>query len=213
MSVIRITSIAKKFIMALSGLFLIVFLLVHLGVNLLLLSSDQSLFNEASHFMATNPIIQVMQYVLALGFLVHILSGIALTVQNSLARPNQYASNKPSANSSIESRTMIISGVLVLLFLILHLRNFFYYIKFGYVPEGGDYILVADLFDIWYYTLIYVASFVLLGFHLNHGFQSSFQSMGANNKTWANIWKKVGTLYSIIVAGGFSIIALYHFFN
>jgi succinate dehydrogenase / fumarate reductase cytochrome b subunit len=213
MSVIRITSIAKKFIMALSGLFLIVFLLVHLGVNLLLLSSDQDLFNEASHFMATNPLIQVMQYVLALGFLVHILSGIALTVQNRLARPIQYARNKPSANSSLESRTMIVSGVLVLLFLILHMRNFFYHMKFGVVPEGGDYMLVSNLFDIWYYTLLYVASFVILGFHLNHGFQSAFQSMGANNSTWSKIWKRVGTVYSVLVAGGFSIIALYLFLN
>lgn len=213
MSVIRITSIAKKFIMALSGLFLIVFLLVHLGINLLLLSSDPDLFNSASHFMATNPLIQVAQYVLALGFLVHILSGIALTVQNHLARPIQYASNKPSANSSLESRTMIVSGMLVLLFLILHMRNFFYHIKFGQVPDGGDYVLVTNLFDIWYYTLLYVASFVILGFHLNHGFQSAFQSMGANNSSWSMIWKKAGTIYSVIVAGGFSVIALYLFFN
>ena len=129
MSIFRITSIAKKFIMALSGLFLIVFLLVHLGINLLLLSDNEDLFNEASHFMATNPLILIMQYVLALGFVVHILSGIALTVQNQLARPNSYANNKPSANSILESRTMIVSGVLVLLFLVLHMRNFFYHIK------------------------------------------------------------------------------------
>ena len=213
MSIFRITSIAKKFIMALSGLFLIIFLLVHLGVNLLLLSDNEDLFNEASHFMATNPLIKLMQYVLALGFLVHILSGIALTVQNKLARPDGYSYNKPSANSSIESRTMIISGILVLLFLILHMRNFFYHLKFGHVPEGGDYMLVSDLFDIWYYTLIYVVSFVILGLHLNHGFQSSFQSLGANNKTWMHVWKKAGTIYSVIVAGGFSVIALYLFFN
>jgi succinate dehydrogenase / fumarate reductase cytochrome b subunit len=213
MSVIRISSIAKKFIMALSGLFLIVFLLVHLGVNLLLLSSNPDLFNEASHFMATNPLIQIMQYVLALGFVVHILSGVALTVQNYLARPNRYAMNRPSENASLESRTMIVSGGLVLLFLLLHMRNFFYYIKFGQLPEGGDYVLVTDLFDIWYYTMIYVASFIILGFHLNHGFQSSFQSLGANNKFWGQIWKKAGTIYSVIIAGGFSIIALYLFFN
>lgn len=213
MSIIRITSIAKKFIMALSGLFLIVFLLVHLGVNLLLLSSDPDLFNGASHFMATNPLIQIMQYVLALGFVVHILSGVALTVQNQLARPVSYAKNNAAANSSLESRTMIISGGIVLLFLILHMRNFFYYIKFGHVPTGGDYVLVTDLFDIWYYTLIYVASFVILGFHLNHGFQSAFQSLGASNTTWGMIWKKVGLAFSVLIAGGFSIIALYLFFN
>jgi succinate dehydrogenase / fumarate reductase cytochrome b subunit len=108
---------------------------------------------------------------------------------------------------------MIVSGVLVLLFLILHMRNFFYHMKFGVVPEGGDYMLVSNLFDIWYYTLLYVASFVILGFHLNHGFQSAFQSMGANNSTWSKIWKRVGTVYSVLVAGGFSIIALYLFLN
>ena len=74
-------------------------------------------------------------------------------------------------------------------------------------------MLVSDLFDIWYYTLIYVVSFVILGLHLNHGFQSSFQSLGANNKTWMQVWKKAGTIYSVIVAGGFSVIALYLFFN
>jgi succinate dehydrogenase / fumarate reductase cytochrome b subunit len=107
---------------------------------------------------------------------------------------------------------MIQTGILVLLFLILHLRNFWYVIKFGTVPPGGDYELVTGLFDIWYYTLIYVVAFVLLGLHLNHGFQSSFQSIGANNKTWTPIWKRAGTVYSVLISGGFSIIALYHFF-
>ena len=208
----RITSIARKFVMALSGLFLVSFLIVHLSINLLSLSSNPQLFNDASHFMATNPVIQTMQYVLALGFLIHIALGIVLTRMNYAARPQRYAYDRPGENSKMESRSMIITGILVLLFLILHLRDFFYVIKFGVMPEGGDYQLVSDLFGVWWYTLIYVASFILLGFHLNHGFQSAFQSMGANNKTWSPIWKKVGSVFSIVVAGGFSLIALYHFF-
>ena len=198
--------------MALLGFFLMVFLLVHLGVNLLLLSSNPDLFNEASHFMATNPVIQVMQYVLALGFIFHIFLGIILTIQNNAARPQGYINNNPGANSSIESRTMIYTGILILLFLIIHMRNFFYVIKFGTLPIGGDYVLVSDLFGIWYYTLLYVVSFILLGFHLNHGFYSAFQSMGLDNTTWIRVWKILGTVFSVVIAGGFSIIALYLYF-
>ena len=198
--------------MSLLGLFLVVFLVVHLGVNLLLLSSDPDLFNAASHFMATNPLIQVMQYVLALGFILHIVFGIILWFQNNAARPKGYAKNNAATNSSLESRTMIYTGLLILLFLIIHMRNFFYVIKFGEVPSGGDYVLVSEFFGIWYYTVAYVVAFILLGLHLNHGFQSAFQSVGLNNKTWTPIWKLIGTIYSVIIAGGFSIVALYHFF-
>lgn len=208
----KFTSITRKIIMSLLGLFLVVFLIVHLGVNLLLLSSNSELFNAASHFMATNPVIQVMQYVLALGFIFHIILGIVLTLQNNKARPKDYAKNNSGANSSLESRTMIYTGLLILLFLIIHLRNFFFVIKFGEVPNGGDYVLVTNLFGIWYYALLYVVAFILLGLHLNHGFQSAFQSMGLNNKTWTPILKIIGTLYSVLIAGGFSLIALYHFF-
>ena len=208
----KFTSIARKIIMSLLGLFLVVFLAVHLGVNLLLLSIDPDLFNAASHFMATNPVIQVMQYVLALGFILHIILGIVLTLENNSARPKGYAKNNSAVNSSLESRTMIYTGLLILLFLIIHMRNFFYVIKFGQVPTGGDYVLVTDFFGIWYYTVLYVVAFILLGLHLNHGFQSAFQSIGLNNKTWTPILKITGTIYSVVIAGGFSLIALYHFF-
>jgi succinate dehydrogenase / fumarate reductase cytochrome b subunit len=208
----KFTTIGRKIIMSLLGLFLVVFLAVHLGVNLLLLSSNSELFNEASHFMATNPLIQVAQYVLALGFILHIIFGIVLTLQNNAARPQGYVKSNAAVNSSLESRTMIYTGLLILLFLIIHMRNFFYVIKFGEVPNGGDYVLVTELFGIWYYTLIYVVAFILLGLHLNHGFQSAFQSIGLDNKTWAPILKIIGTIYSVIIAGGFSLIALYLFF-
>lgn len=208
----KLTSITRKILMSLLGLFLVVFLIVHLGVNLLLLSSDPDLFNAASHFMATNPLIQIMQYVLALGFILHIFLGIVLTLQNHLARPKGYAKSNAASNSSLESRTMIYTGLLVLLFLIIHILNFFAVIKFGEVPAGGDYVLVTEFFGNWYYTVLYVVAFILLGLHLNHGFQSAFQSIGLNNKTWTPILRLIGTIYSVIIAGGFSLIALYHFF-
>lgn len=208
----KFTTISRKITMSLLGLFLVIFLIVHLGVNLLLLSSNPELFNEASHFMASNPIIQIAQYILALGFILHIVFGIVLTLQNNAARPDGYVKTNAAANSSLESRTMIYTGALILVFLIIHMRNFFAVIKFGEVPAGGDYVLVTELFGVWYYTLIYVVSFIFLGLHLNHGFQSAFQSVGLNNKTWTPIWKLIGTIYSVIVAGGFSIVALYHFF-
>jgi len=208
----KFTTIGRKIVMSLLGLFLVMFLAVHLGINLLLLSSNPDLFNEASHFMATNPAIQVGQYVLALGFILHIIFGSVLTLQNNAARPKGYVKSNPAANSGLESRTMIYTGLLILLFLFLHLKDFFFVIKFGEVPSGGDYVLVTELFGIWYYTLIYVVAFILLGLHLNHGFQSAFQSIGLNNKTWTPIWKIIGTIYSVVIAGGFSLIALYHFF-
>ena len=196
--------------MALTGLFLIVFLVVHLVVNFLTLISEDA-FNAASHFMATNILIQGMQYVLALGFILHIATGIILTLQNQAARPVKYANNRPGENSSLSSRSMIRTGLLVLVFLFIHLYNYFYKMKF--VGVDNDYILVIELFDSWIYTLIYVAAFVLLGIHLNHGFQSAFQSMGAIHRKYTPWIEKFGTIYSVVVEAGFSLIAIYHFIN
>ena len=117
----ELSSIFRKFIMALTGLFLISFLLIHLIINLFTLAPSKDLFNEAAHFMATNPVIYVMQYVLALGFIIHIVMGIKLTIQNKIARSKNYAYNQMSKNTDFSSRSMIISGVLIILFLILRL--------------------------------------------------------------------------------------------
>ncbi|MCB9244850.1 MAG: succinate dehydrogenase cytochrome b subunit [Flavobacteriales bacterium] len=206
------SSIGRKIVMSLTGLFLITFLIVHLGVNLLTLVSAE-LFNEASHFMATNPLIQAMQYVLALGFVLHISQGIILQIRNKQARPQNYAMNKPATNSSWSSRSMILTGLLILLFLILHLKDYFWVMKFGEMPAGQtDYDLVTGLFQNKLYTLIYVASFILLGFHLDHGFQSAFQSAGVNHRKYTPMIRKIGRVYSLLMALGFSLIALYFSF-
>jgi len=210
----ELSSIVRKFIMALSGLFLIVFLITHLVINSLTLASSKDLFNEAAHFMATNPIIYAMQYVLALGFIIHIGMGIKLTIQNKRARSQEYVYNKMSKNTDLSSRSMIVSGGLVIVFLALHLRDYFYQMKFVGLPEGTtDYDLVVNLFTNPYYTAVYVIAFIILGIHLNHGFKSAFQSMGANHKKYNPLIKIVSTAYSIVIALGFSTIAIFHFIN
>jgi succinate dehydrogenase / fumarate reductase cytochrome b subunit len=213
-SKMELSSIVRKFIMALSGLFLIVFLITHLVINSLTLASSKDLFNEAAHFMATNPIIYAMQYVLALGFIIHIGMGIKLTIQNKRARSQEYVYNKMSKNTDLSSRSMIVSGGLVIVFLALHLRDYFYQMKFVGLPEGTtDYDLVVNLFTNPYYTAVYVIAFIVLGVHLNHGFKSAFQSMGANHKKYNPLIKIVSTAYSIVIALGFSTIAIFHFIN
>lgn len=210
----ELSSIVRKFIMALSGLFLIIFLITHLVINSLTLASSKDLFNEAAHFMATNPIIYAMQYVLALGFIIHIGMGIKLTFQNKRARSQEYVYNKMSKNTNLSSRSMIVSGGLVIVFLALHLRDYFYQMKFVGLPEGTtDYDLVVNLFTNPYYTAVYVIAFIVLGIHLNHGFKSAFQSMGANHKKYNPLIKIVSTAYSIVIALGFSTIAIFHFIN
>jgi len=197
--------------MSLTGFFLLVFLLVHLGINLLLLVGDGELFNEASHFMGTNPLIYVFQYILAAGFILHIVYAIILNRENTQARPIKYQKNNPTTNSTWSSRNMIVTGVLVLFFLVLHLKDLFYVMKFGDMDDITDYELVVSVFEVWYYVAIYVVAFVLLGVHLRHGFQSAFLSIGFNHPTYTPILKKLGMAYSVLVPAAFAIIPIYLF--
>lgn len=207
------SSIGKKILMAATGFFLMVFLLVHLSVNLFLFGGKQA-FNEASHFMATNPLIQVSQYILAAGFIAHIFFGIKLYVQNKNARGKvTYAVNKWQAHTPFNARTMIYTGVLVLCFLILHLKDFTVPIKTGDTRGLTDYELVTEHFKNPMYTIIYVIAFILLAIHLSHGFQSAFQSIGARHKSYTPFIKKLGVLYFWFISLGFSAIALWFFFK
>lgn len=207
------SSIGRKLVMALTGFFLITFLMVHLGVNLSLFWGANA-FNAASEFMGTNGVVQVLQYVLAAGFILHIILAIKLELKNRASRSIKYVVNKPSENSTFSSRNMIVTGILILLFLILHLKDFFIQLKF--YDKGGfstDYDLVTNLFKNPIYIAIYVVAFILLGIHLSHGFQSAFQSTGANYNKYKKCLKNTGIGFSILIAVGFSSIALYFFFN
>jgi len=204
--------------MSLAGLFLISFLVVHLGINLCLLRSDGGeWFKAAAHFMGTNYIVKVMEVGLMAGILIHIFWAIALAYQNLMARgKNRYAKTNHS-QTSFFSKYMVHSGLIIFAFLALHFVNF-YFKKLGLievdVPMGPDghpdfYMESIVLFQQPIYSWIYVAFFVFLAFHLHHAFQSAFQTLGINHKTYSPIIKSLGVAYSIIVPLGFAIIPLY----
>ncbi len=208
MDKIVFSSISKKFVMALAGLFLIVFLPVHLIINLMLLKSDPEAFNKAAHFMATFPIVKIIEILLIAAILIHVFYGILLQIQNWLARPVGYVSGNKS-ETSFFSKFMIWTGASVMTFLILHFFNF-YFIRLGFV-EGNpeDFYSVAHrLFKIPAYNFIYLICFSLLGLHLFHAFSSAFQTLGLNHRIWTPVVKVFAWIYSIAIPLGFAIISI-----
>jgi len=222
MSKFLTASIGRKFVMSLSGLFLVVFIAVHLGINLLLIFDNSGdLFNQGAHFMATNPLIKIMEPILGLGFIIHIVWSFFLEYQNWKARPVKYAKKNMSGASSWASRNMLVLGGLVLVFLIIHIINFFVKMKFtgdpllAEVTINGEhmhnaYALVSSAFiNSAALGIFYILGGILLGIHLSHGFWSAFQTLGLNNKHWLNRWKVIGTIYAILIAVGYAVIPLY----
>jgi succinate dehydrogenase / fumarate reductase cytochrome b subunit len=208
MNKILFSSISKKFVMALAGVFLLLFLPVHLSINLLLLKSDPDPFNKAAHFMATFPVVKVIEIVLVVSILIHISYGLFVQIQNWLARPVGYASRNKS-ETSFFSRFMIWTGACVLTFLVLHFFNF-WFIRLGFVPGNPEdfYTAVHNLFSIPAYNYIYLTCFLLLGLHLYHAFKSAMQTLGLNHRIWTPVVKVVALIYAILLPAGFSAISL-----
>lgn len=210
------SSVGKKIIMSLSGLFLIVFLLVHLSINLLaVFDSSGEAFLKAAAFMEENPLIKIMQFVLAAGFILHIFYGTWLTYLNRKKRREPYAI-KSKTDVSWSSQNMWITGALVFGFLILHLYNYFYKIEFTDLIESGQmtkFDLVKSIFNIdnWFYCVLYIAWFIILALHLNHALQSGFQTIGLNNQKWLKRLRWISSLYALLIAIGFSTITIYFF--
>lgn len=207
--------------MALTGLFLILFLVVHLIGNLQLLHDDQGrAFNVYAQFMTSNPLIKVISYGNYALILLHIAWALLLSLRNRAARgPQGYAVNKNPSTWS--SRNMGILGTLILIFLIIHLRGFWYEMHWGGIStqnyDGAD---VKDLFkvvDFAYdqplYVIVYIISMIVLAFHLYHGFASSFQTLGLNHVKYNGLIKFVGIAFSIIVPALFAIIPLFMYFD
>lgn len=212
------SSIGKKLIMSITGLFLVVFIAVHLSANLLLLVGEEA-FNTVVEFMGTNLLIKIMEPALALGFAVHILYSLILTLQNLRARGSQrYKKTDQSKTSTWTSRNMFVLGAMVFVFLALHLIHFFVPMKLvglenvtlqGITNEVTPYKLVVSHFELWYYTLLYIIGAILLGLHLSHGFWSGFQTIGWSNDLWRKRLTAIGRIYAVVVALGFSIIPIY----
>ena len=212
-----LSSISHKYIVALAGIFLMLFLVVHLSTNLLMVAGNIEAFNDAVVFLTTNPLMNVMEYVLFAGFAIHILFGVMVYLNNLRARPVNYRMAQNSETSAF-SKFMIHTGVIIFVFLIIHFVHFFF-VKIGImpIPEGAadkyDFYVMAQLvFSNGLYSLIYVVCMIFLGLHLKHAFQSAFQTLGLNHPRYFPIIKVVGTVYAIAIAVGFSSIPVYFYF-
>lgn len=223
MSGILNSSIGRKVAMALSALFLMIFILQHFAINILSVFSPDT-FNKVSHFMGTFWLIQfVLQPVLIFGVVFHFIMGFVLEIKNKKARQISYAKNNGGANSTWMSRNMIWSGGFILVFLLIHFIDFWFpeintkYIvgdMSGTLPSGEFryYEELVHKFEPIWRVALYCLGFVFLALHLLHGFSSAFQSVGANNKYTKGL-KGFGKAYAVIIPLGFIFIALFHHFN
>jgi len=196
------SSIGKKVLMGLTGLFLISFLVVHVSINALIFCNDGgTTFNAGAHFMSHNPVIRVMEIGLFAGLILHVVQALILTMENKKARPVAYAKIDGAANSSWYSRSMGILGSLLLLFLVVHLGNFWVPTKAAVFSghEHNTFENMKAVFGEWYFVALYMVGVVSLCYHLLHGFQSAFQSLGLNHKKYTPAIKKIGVWFSIIV--------------
>jgi len=210
------SSIGRKFSMALSALFLIIFLLQHFAINFTSVFSED-VFNELSHFMGTNPLVQfAMQPILIFGVLFHFIMGFYLEMKNKKARNVKYAMYKGSANASWMSRNMIYSGLAILGFLGVHFYDFwipemvYKYVEFNPADPTRYYHETVEHFVSPVRVGIYVFAFVFLALHLLHGFQSAFQSIGVRHPKYYPFIQKLGKIYAIGIPAGFIFIALFH---
>ncbi len=198
-----ISSIGQKLIMSLTGLFLIAFLVVHCFVNSLIFFNDGGeLFNKGSEFMGTNWIIRTIEIFLFVFLLLHIYKGYSLTVQNKKARPVQYEFVDAKANSKWYSRSMGILGTLLLMFIIIHLKHFWIISRFTDEITGGHETMYDEMLEVFSETwvvIVYVLAMISLAYHLLHGFQSAFQSLGINHKKYSPFIKGLGAAFSIII--------------
>lgn len=217
-----LSSITKKVIMSLAGLFLIVFLLIHLGINLFLLpivEGNREVFLAAAEFMSTFWPMKIMEVVLFGGLILHGLYGFIVQLQNWQSRGTQAYKVASKTEASFSSKTMIWTGVLVLLFLVMHMYQF-YFVKLGFV-EGAMladghpdfYTIAVNLFsNDMVFSSIYILLFIALGFHLFHAFQSAFQTLGWNHPKYTPLVKILGNIYAVAVPLGFISIPLYFMF-
>jgi succinate dehydrogenase / fumarate reductase cytochrome b subunit len=215
-------SIGRKVFMSLTGLFLISFLFIHLTLNLFLIFDDSgNLFNQAAHFMATNPLIRIMEPLLALGFIIHIIWSGWITLENMQARPVGYAAGDQLLKWYAPSKNMFILGGMILIFLVLHIFNFYVKMKFtgdplltpvtgAGVEMENAYALVSNLFKNYpLFDVIYILGGIFVGLHISHGFWSAFQTIGLNNIKWMDRLKFLANLIGFVFAIGFSSIPLY----
>ncbi len=201
------SSLGKKLLMSVTGLFLISFLLVHCSLNAAIFFNDGGeAFNKGAEFMGKNPIIRTMEIVLFGGLLLHIFDGLRLWLSNKKKRPVAYAKVDGAANSKWYSRSMGLLGTLLLLFLILHLRHFWFVSRLtNELTESHSlYNEMQAVFMDPIVVLVYVLGCISLAYHLLHGFQSAFQTIGWNHPKYTPTIKFIGAAFSMIIPAVFA---------
>jgi len=200
------TSIGRKLVMGLTGLFLISFLLVHVSINSLVFANDGGLkFNTAADFMANNILIRIMEVGLIAGFIVHIYQAAVLSRKNDQSRPIKYAVSSADSNSKWYSRSMGLLGTIILIFLIVHLGNFWVKSRFTNILVDDSikhkdlYAMMHEVFQQPFIVVLYVFAMFSLGYHLLHGFSSAFQTLGISHKKYTPVIKFVGVVFSLLV--------------
>ena len=202
----KLNSILKKVLMALTGLGLVGFLVGHLAGNLFIYRGEAK-FNGYALFLEENEALPLAEGGLIVLFLVHLYLAFRLTVENNSARPRNYEVRQTAGQSSLASRTMILSGLVILGFIILHIYQF----KYGTRPDGSLWQLVVNTFQQPWVVCIYVASMLMLGTHLSHGIGSAFQSLGLRNESGRPTLKGLAPVIGWILAAGFAALPLYAF--
>ncbi len=211
------SSIGKKLLMALTGMFLITFLVVHAGINSMIWFNDGGeTFLFYAHFMGTNFLVHIAEVGLFIGLILHIVDGLLLWKQNRDARPVKYAYSNPNANSKWYSRSMGILGTLILFFLIVHLRNFWGPNRLNQITTGEELnlfqLMQQDFSNLWM-VIFYVLACFSLFWHLLHGFKSAFQSLGLNNVKYNKAIEVAGIAFSIIVPLVFALMPISFYLN
>ena len=210
------SSLGKKLLMALTGLFLISFLVIHCTINAMIFYNDNGeTFSHWGHFMGTNPIIRTLEIGLVAGFLIHIIQGLLLWRANHAARPVKYNVTKTPAGTWY-SRSMGLLGTLLLLFLIMHTSHFWIPNRTNQFTQGEELPLYKMMFDVFsnpWVVFFYVIGCVSLFWHLLHGFASAFQSLGLNHLKYNGIISFLGTAFSIIVPFIFALMPIAIYFK
>jgi succinate dehydrogenase / fumarate reductase cytochrome b subunit len=201
------SSIGKKLMMAITGLSFIGFLAAHLAGNLTIYGGKEAFNSYAEHLHSLGPLLTVAELVLLTFFLVHVITGVILFLQNLNARPVRYAVNKTAGGRTFGSATMPYTGALLLVFIIFHLLNFSFVDK----TDTTIFNIVSSAFSSPLYVVIYILAMVVAAVHVSHGFWSAFQTVGANHSKYMPLIRTVGIAFAVVVGIGFGFLPIYIF--
>jgi succinate dehydrogenase / fumarate reductase cytochrome b subunit len=212
------SAIGKKIVMALTGLFLITFLIVHVGLNATIWANDHGeMFNKAAHFMGSTIVIRIIEIGLFIFFIIHIIQGWQLEVQNRRRRAKGYQIPLGERGSKWYSRTMGLLGTLIFLFLVMHIAHFWVpsritgnlpEVTYGFTETHNLYAKMLDVFQNPIVVILYVLGCISLMYHLMHGFQSGFRTMGVHNRKYLAMLKSIGYGFAIIVSLAFAMMPI-----